>query len=183
MKSNSQHCYLMGDTSPVITAACEALLIGSMAVAPSPDWQYMGCVMPECGARVQSMPSYQQARIMMTLSSNEMQKERLAEERSAFLEVELSDSSVRARFEKSCELAYLFISLLPEGLCSADVDVDADGYVNLEWYRSSAYQMSVTFSESHLHCIHVYDGASMPETLSIDEAAKAIKWVSDIVYA
>ena len=122
--------------------------------------------------------------IAISQSGAEILVERIDEACRQFAEDETSNEAERVAMRESRSLACDFVSQLAgSAAIRAEVDVDPNGFVNLEWYRSSSYQLSVTFAEGELHCAMVSAGEERFETRNPDESNVVVGLVSEVLNA
>jgi len=86
--------------------------------------------------------------------------------------------------EASYGFASEFAGHLPAAFRGADVGVDADGEVTLEWYRSRDCQCSLTFAASgNVYCVVRKDGDKVTAMIASKAAGKIIDLIGDVVNA
>ena len=86
----------------------------------------------------------------------------------------LNDNSYRCAKE--------FAAQLPAAFRKADVGIDADGEVTIEWYRSKDCQSSLTFAASgNVYCIVRSGGDRITAIVSSKAVGKILDLISEVV--
>lgn len=146
-------CYKVETATAAAPAACSAVLaIGLGAACPTYDVPIEDVYNQQSVARCYSM-SDAEASYSYTLSAAARIKETLASLRNRYCDRNWNGYGEASLSVAAWNFANAFVQKLPTWVSEAEVCVDADGDVSLEWYRSKTDYLVLLFSESgFVHC-------------------------------